>query len=220
MKNFRRILLGLPDYTLGEELMNSISHGVGALLGVVALVLCIIKPATTGNSYGVVAGAVYGSTLIMLYTMSSLYHALKVNRAKRVFQTFDHCSIFLLIAGTYTPISLVALKGALGWTLFGIIWAVAIMGITLNAISVKKYAVLSMICYIAMGWVIVFVFPALIKMVPRDCIRLLFWGGIAYTLGAVLYGLGKRGRYIHSIWHVFVLAGSILHFFSIYLYVL
>ena len=220
MNNIRRKMLGLPDYTLGEELMNSITHGLGAALGVVALVLCIVKSAIAGNVYGVVASSVYGSTLVLLYTMSCLYHALKVNRAKKVFQTFDHCSIFLLIAGTYTPITLVALNGWLGWSLFGVVWAAAATGIVFNGISVKKYKVLSMICYIAMGWVIILVFPTFIKSVPWGCVRLLLWGGISYTVGAVIYAFGKKARYVHSIWHIFVLIGSILHFFSIYLYVL
>lgn len=220
MNNIRRKMLGLPDYTLGEELMNSITHGLGAALGVVALVLCIVKSAIAGNVYGVVASSVYGSTLVLLYTMSCLYHALKVNRAKKVFQTFDHCSIFLLIAGTYTPITLVALNGWLGWSLFGVVWAAAVTGIVFNGISVKKYKVLSMICYIAMGWVIILVFPTFIKSVSWGCVRLLLWGGISYTVGAVIYAFGKKARYVHSIWHIFVLVGSILHFFSIYLYVL
>ena len=220
MNNIRRKMLGLPDYTLGEELMNSITHGLGAALGVVALVLCIVKSAIAGNVYGVVASSVYGSTLVLLYTMSCLYHALKVNRAKKVFQTFDHCSIFLLIAGTYTPITLVALNGWLGWSLFGVVWAAAVTGIVFNGISVKKYKVLSMICYIAMGWVIILVFPTFIKSVSWGCVRLLLWGGISYTVGAVIYAFGKKARYVHSIWHIFVLIGSILHFFSIYLYVL
>ena len=218
--NIRRRMLGLPDYTLGEELMNSITHGIGALFGVMALVLCVVKSALSGNVYGIVSGAIYGATLILLYTMSCLYHALKVNRAKKVFQTFDHCSIFLLIAGTYTPITLVALKGALGWVLFGVVWAAAATGITFNGISVKKYKIMSMICYIAMGWVIIFVFPEFIKAVDFNCVILLLIGGIVYTIGAVIYGFGKKARYVHSIWHFFVLAGSIFHFFAVYLYVL
>ena len=218
--NEKRKLLGLPIYTLGEELMNSITHGVGALLGVVALVMCVVKSALASNTYGVVSGAIYGATLIVLYTMSCLYHALGVNRAKKVFQTFDHCSIFLLIAGTYTPITLVAMRGWVGWTVFGIVWAAAVVGITFNGINVKKYRVMSMICYIAMGWVIVLFFPEFIRTVPSAGVRMIFWGGVVYTIGAVIYGFGKKAKYIHSIWHFFVLAGSIIHFLAIYLYVL
>lgn len=218
--NIRRRMLKLPDYTLGEELMNSITHGVGALLGVAALVLCVVKSAIASDAYGVVGSSIYGATLIVLYTMSCLYHALAVNRAKKVFQTFDHCSIFLLIAGTYTPITLVAMRGLIGWIIFGVVWAAAITGIVFNAIDVKKYKVMSMICYIAMGWVIILVFPEFLRLVPSKGVWLIFWGGIVYTIGAVIYGFGKKARYIHSIWHFFVLLGSIFHFFAIYLYML
>lgn len=220
MINIRRRMLGLPDYTLGEELMNAITHGAGALLGVVALVLCVVKSAIAGDAFGVVASSIYGATLIVLYTMSCLYHALAVNRAKKVFQTFDHCSIFLLIAGTYTPITLVAMRGWVGWTVFGIVWAAAIVGIVFNGIDVKKYTVMSMICYIAMGWVIVLFFGEFMRTVPSAGVWMIFWGGVVYTIGAVIYGFGKKARYIHSIWHFFVLAGSIVHFFAIYLYIL
>ncbi len=218
--NEKRKLLGLPIYTLGEELMNSITHGMGALLGIVALVLCVVKSALCGNVFGVVGSAIYGSTLIVLYTMSCLYHALGVNRAKKVFQTFDHCSIFLLIAGTYTPITLVAMRGWIGWTIFGIVWAAAVVGITFNGINVKKYRVMSMICYIAMGWVIILFFPEFMRSVPSAGVWMIFWGGVVYTIGAIVYGFGKKARYIHSAWHFFVLAGSIIHFLAIYLYIL
>ena len=218
--NIRRRMLKLPDYTLGEELMNSITHGVGALLGIAALVLCVVKSAMAGDAYGVVGSAIYGATLIILYSMSCIYHALGVNRAKKVFQTFDHCSIFLLIAGTYTPITLVAMRGLIGWIIFGVVWAAAITGIVFNAIDVKKYKVMSMICYIAMGWVIILVFPEFLRLVPSKGVWLIFWGGVIYTSGAVIYGFGKKARYIHSIWHFFVLLGSIFHFFAIYLYML
>lgn len=220
MINTKRTILGLPQYTLGEELMNAITHGVGAVLGVVALVLCVVKSAIAGNAFGVAAGAIYGGTLIILYTMSCLYHALKVNRAKKVFQTFDHCSIFLLIAGTYTPITLVAMRGWVSWTIFAVVWGAAVVGIIFNGIDVRKYRVMSMICYIAMGWVIIIFFPELLKSVPSAGVWLILWGGIIYTIGAIVYSFGHKAKYIHSIWHLFVLAGSIFHFFAIYLYIL
>ena len=220
MINIRRRMLGLPDYTLGEELMNAITHGVGALFGVVALVLCVVKSAMAGDAFGVVASSIYGVTLMVLYTMSCLYHALKVNRAKKVFQTFDHCSIFLLIAGTYTPITLVAMRGWIGWTVFGIVWAAAVVGIVFNGIDVKKYSIMSMICYIAMGWVIVLFFGEFLRKVASAGVWMIFWGGVIYTIGAVIYGFGKKARYVHSIWHFFVLAGSVVHFFAIYMYIL
>ncbi|MFA7637578.1 MAG: hemolysin III family protein, partial [Monoglobales bacterium] len=175
MTETKRKILGLPQYTLGEEIMNAITHGTGAVLGLVALVFCVVKSAVSHNTWGVVAGAVYGGTLIILYTMSCLYHALKVNRAKKVFQTFDHCSIFLLIAGTYTPITLVSLRGPIGWTIFGVVWGAAVVGIVLNGIDVKKFRVMSMICYIAMGWIIVIFLPEFLKSVPSSGVGLIFW---------------------------------------------
>ncbi|MBQ3055056.1 MAG: hemolysin III family protein [Oscillospiraceae bacterium] len=210
----------LPSYTLGEELMSSISHGVGALFGALTLVLCVAKSVSHGSVMGIVASAIFGASMIVLYSMSTLYHALGRNRAKAVFRVLDHCSIYFLIAGTYTPYTLVALKGALGWTLFGIVWGAAILGITLNAVSVERFKVFSMICYLCMGWVIIFAIRPLLSAIPWNSFLLLLWGGIAYTVGAVVFGFGKKMRYIHSVWHFFVLAGSILHFLSIYLYIL
>ena len=209
----------LPAYTLGEELLSSISHGIGALFGVLALVLCVVKCAIYGSAIDVVSGAIYGASLTILYTMSTLYHALKKGSAKLVFRILDHCSIFLLIAGTYTPYTLSALSGATGWTLFGIVWGAAILGITFNAISVERFRIFSMICYLAMGWVIIFAVRPLLSAIPWTSFLLLLVGGIAYTLGAILYAIGKKVRYIHSVWHFFVLFGSILHFLSIYLYI-
>lgn len=210
----------LPAYTLGEELVSSISHGFGAVFGIAALVLCVVRSALLGNAWMVVSSCIYGAALIILYSMSTIYHALAKNKAKKVFRVLDHCSIFLLIAGTYTPYTLVTLNGAVGWVLFGIVWASAALGITLNAIDVHKYRVFSMICYIASGWVIVAAAYPMYKAMDIRGIYFLLAGGIAYTVGAVLYGLGKKARYVHSVWHFFVLAGSVLHFFSIFFYVL
>lgn len=207
--------ISIPKYSLGEELISSISHGLGAAFGIVALVVSIVVAASNGNGYGVVASCIYGASLIILYTMSCIYHALKVNKGKRVFRVFDHCSIFLLIAGTYTPFTLVPLRGAVGWTLFGIIWGLAVLGITFNAINVEKYGVISMIAYLAMGWAVVLTFKTLAASVTVNCIRLLVAGGVAYTVGAIVYGIGSKVKYMHSIWHFFVLAGSILHFFAV-----
>lgn len=212
--------IAIPKYSLSEELMSAISHGIGALLGVAALVLCIVKSAICGSAKSIVASSIYGTTLIILYTMSTLYHSLKVNNAKRVFRIIDHCSIYLLIAGTYTPFTLVSLKGAIGWVMFGIIWGAAILGIVFNSIDIKKYKVFSMILYLVMGWTIIFAFKPLIKVVETSGIILLVLGGVLYTVGAIFYGIGKNKKYMHSVFHVFVLAGSILHFFSIYLYVI
>lgn len=212
--------IALPKYTLGEELVSSISHGLGAAFGIVALVLCVLKSVSVGNGLAVVSSALYGAMMILLYTMSTIYHALKRNRAKQVFRIFDHCTIFLLIAGTYIPIVLVGIGGAWGWSFFGVVVAAAVLGIVFNAIDVERYKKFSMICYIAMGWVIVIGFKPLMDHVATEGIILLIAGGVVYTIGAVIYGVGKKAKYLHSIWHFFVLGGSVLHFLMIYLYVL
>ena len=214
----------LPKYTKGEEIFNMTSHIVGGALGIVALVLCVVFAAIHGNGYGVVSGAIYGVTMIILYTMSSIYHGLKPKRkAKKVFQVLDHCSIYLLIAGSYTPFALCTLREystALGWTIFGVIWFVAILGIVLNSIDIKKFRVFSMICYLVMGWCIVFKINLLPQLLGTAGFVLLLLGGLAYTVGAILYGLGKKHKYMHSIFHLFILLGSLLQFFTILLYVM
>jgi hemolysin III len=210
----------IPKYSLGEELMSAITHGIGGLLSIAALVLCVVFSAIHGNAYAVVSSCIYGSTLIILYTMSCLYHSLKVNKAKKVFRIIDHCSIFLLIAGTYTPYTLVSLNGVVGWVMFSVIWCSAILGIILNGVNLNKYKKMSMILYITMGWVVLFSFKPLVAAIEIGGIYLLLAGGIIYTIGAIFYGIGKKHKYMHSIFHFFVLAGSILHFFSILLYVI
>ena len=214
----------LPKYTKGEEIFNMTSHIVGAALGIVATVLCVVFAAIHGNVYGVVSGAIYGVTMIILYTMSSIYHGLSPKRySKRVFQVLDHFSIFLLIAGSYTPFALCTIREydtASGWVIFGVIWAVAILGIVLNSIDIKKFKVFSMICYLLMGWCIVFKIGLLPKLLGTAGFVLLLLGGIAYTVGAVLYGIGKKHKYMHSIFHLFILLGSLLQFFCILLFVM
>lgn len=219
-KNAKPHRIAIPRYTLGEELINSISHGVGAGFGITALVLCIVKSCSPLDGYKLASSIVFGLTTTLLYLMSCLYHALKVNRAKRVFRVIDHCTIFLLIAGTYTPYTLNTLRGVTGWVLFGIVWGVGILGIVLNAVSLKKFAKLSVACYIALGWVVIFASKELIASLDRGGLWLLLAGGIAYTVGAVLYGIGAKKRYFHSVFHFFCLIGTALHFFSIYFYVL
>lgn len=214
----------LPTYTKGEEIFNMTSHIVGAVLGIVATVLCVTFAAIHGNGFGVVSGAIYGVTMIILYTMSSIYHGLSPNKySKKVFQVLDHCSIFLLIAGSYTPFALCTIRGydeTSGWLIFGIIWFVAILGITLNSIDVKKFNVFSMICYLLMGWCIILKANLLPELLGKNGFILLLAGGIAYTVGAILYGFGKKFRYAHSIFHLFILAGSFLHFLCILLHVM
>lgn len=212
--------ISIPKYTLGEELISAISHGVGALLGIAALVLCIVKSCNPFDGYKLASSIVFGLTVTLLYLMSCLYHSLKVNKAKRVFRVIDHCTIFLLIAGTYTPYTLVALRGTLGWWIFGVIWGIAVLGIVLNAVNLKKFAKLSVACYLIMGWIIVFAYQYMVQVMHPTALSLLIWGGVAYTVGAVLYAIGSKKKYFHSVFHFFCLAGTILHFFSIYLYVL
>lgn len=214
----------LPAYTRGEEIFNMVSHIVGGALGIAATPLCIVFAAINGNGFGVVSGAIYGFTLILLYTMSSIYHGLNpALKAKKVFQIIDHCSIFLLIAGTYTPITLVTVRQAnapLGWSIFGVVWGAAVLGIVLNAIDLKKYKLFSMICYLAMGWCIVVATKYFVPAFGKGGVTFLVTGGICYTVGAVLYGIGKKKKYVHSVFHVFVVFGSLLHFFCVLFYIM
>ena len=210
----------IPKYTLGEELISAISHGVGALCGIAALVLCIVKSCNPLDGFKLASSIVFGLSVTLLYLMSCLYHALKVNKAKRVFRVIDHCTIFLLIAGTYTPFTIVSLRDTSGWWIFGIIWAMAVLGVVLNAVSLKKFAKLSVACYLIMGWMIVFSFNTLVEALAPAAITLLISGGVAYTIGAILYGIGAKKKYFHSVFHFFCLIGSALHFFAIYCYVL
>ena len=220
MTNPKPHRISIPKYSLSEELLNSISHGVGAIFGIVARVLCILKGCAAGDPWRIVSGAIFGATMLLLYLMSCLYHALKVNKAKRVFRVIDHCTIFLLIAGTYTPFTLVTLRDSVGWWLFGAVWGIAILGITLNAIDLKKFSKISVACYLLMGWAILSEIEPLRANLAPGGIALLVWGGVVYTVGAILYGIGSKVKYFHSIFHFFCLGGSVLHFLAIYQYVL
>lgn len=213
----------MPVYTKGEERFNMISHIVGGAIGVAALVLCVVISAIRRNGYGLAGSIVYGISMIILYTMSSVYHGLPDGMAKRVMQVLDHCTIYLLIAGTYTPILLSAMRPidpVASWVLLGIVWGLSAIAITLTAIDLKKYSVFSMICYIGMGWCIVFKVPLLIQAIGWAGFWLILLGGVCYTVGAVLYGLGRTKKYMHSIFHLFVVAGSVLHLLAILLYAL
>lgn len=209
------ILDNKKQYTLGEEIFNSVSHGTGALLAIAGCVVLIVFSAIYGGAWEVVSASIYGATLIILYTMSTLYHALTNPKAKRVFRILDHNTIFLLIAGTYTPYTLVSIRGALGWTIFGIIWGVAILGITLNSVNLEKFKKFSMICYIAMGWAIVLAIKPLVQAIPLISTVFLLVGGVCYSIGIPFYKR-KQTKYMHSIWHLFVIAGSVFHYFSIF----
>lgn len=213
----------LPDYTRGEELFNMISHITGGGLGVVALTLCVIVSALHRDPWAVVGSAVYGASLITLYAMSSIYHGLKHELSKKVMQVLDHCTIYFLIAGTYTPILLCTIRRyapVTAWILFGVVWGLAALATSLTAIDLKKYAAFSMICYIGMGWCIVFAAKIAIAAIPFMGLVYLLAGGISYTVGAVLYGMGRTMRYMHSIFHLFVVLGSLLQFICILFYVI
>lgn len=210
----------IPKYTLGEELMNAISHGLGVLLGITALVLTVVFSAKNHNMIGIVSSCIYGSTMIIMYLMSCIYHALSPKlKAKKVFRVIDHCDIYLFIAGCYTPYCLSLIGGRTGWIIFAIIWISAIVGVLLNAINLEKFQVPSMIMYLVMGWMIIFSYNSISAVLPKAGLVLLITGGVAYTIGAIFCGIGAKKKYFHSIFHLFVLAGSILQFLSIAMYV-
>ena len=206
-------------YTLGEELFNSISHGVGVLAAIACCAVIVVFSAFTGDPWKIVSSSVYGACMILLFLFSTLYHSLTNATAKKVFRAFDHLRIFLLIAGSYTPITLVTLRGPLGWTLFGIVWGAAILGIVFNSISVERFKKFSMIAYIATGWAIVMAIGPLVKAIQTPGIVLLAAGGVMYTVGIWFYKK-KSVRYMHSIWHLFVLAGALLQYFAILFYII
>ena len=213
----------LPTYTHGEEVFHTVSHIVGGGVGVIALVVCVLISALKGDAYGVVGSALYGASLIALYTMSSIYHGLRHPTAKKVFQVLDHCTIYFLIGGTYTPILFCAIRPvspAWAWVLFGLVWGLAALAVTLTAIDLKRYAVFSMCCYIGMGWCVVLAAKVTVAAIALPGLLLLLGGGIAYTVGAVLYGCGRTRRWMHALFHLFVVLGSVLQFLCIAFYVL
>ena len=213
----------LPDYTRGEEIFNMVSHIVGGSLAVAALVLCVIFSAIKRDAWAVVSSAIYGGTMVALYTMSSIYHELTAEKAKKVFQIIDHCTIYFLIAGTYTAITLAGIRNThpvIAFVIFGIVWACCLGAATFTAIDLEKYKKMAMICYLGMGWCIIFFIKPTIELLGLGGMVYLISGGIAYTIGAVLYEIGKTKRYMHSIFHLFVIAGSVLHFFMILFYVI
>lgn len=206
-------------YTRREEVANAITHGIGTVLSVAALVLLVVFASLKGTAWHVVSFSIYGTTMLLLYLNSTLVHSLKEGKAKDLFEFFDHSSIYLFIAGTYTPFLLVALRGTLGWSLFGVIWGIAVFGVFFKAFFVKKFLFMSTIFYIAMGWLIVIAWNPLSAVVATGGMVLLTVGGVLYTLGTIFY-VWRGFPYHHAIWHVFVLAGSVTHFFAILIYVL
>ena len=213
----------LPTYTKGEEIFNMVTHIVGGGVGVITLTLCVIIAALKGNIAGIITGAIFGSTMIALYTMSSVYHGLHVGTAKKVFQIIDHCTIYLLIAGTYTPIMVCALSKTApinAWLTLAVVWVLATIATTLTAIDLKKYKVFSNICYVGMGWAVIFSMKETYHCLGTVGFWLLLSGGLAYTLGVVFYGFGKKVKYFHSIFHIFVIIGSVLQALCIMISVL
>lgn len=201
-------------YTLGEEIFNSVSHGAGSLLSIAGTAVLIVLAAIYSNAWGVVSSAIFGASLIILYTMSTLYHAITNPKAKKFFRIMDHNTIFFLIAGTYTPITLVPLRGAFGWVLFGIVWGAAILGIVLNSIDLEKFRKPSVVCYIAMGWVVIIAVKPMIEKVYPLSLWFILIGGLFYTVGVIFY-VKKNKKYFHSIWHLFTIAGSVFHYFAV-----
>lgn len=223
MKRTKLIDRLLPDYTNGEEIFNMVTHIVGGGLGVAYLALCVIFSALHHNVWGVVSSAIYGASVVALFTMSSVYHGVKPVLAKKVLQVLDHCTIYFMIAGTYTPITLSLLRKThpvTAWVVFGVVWGIAALAITLNAIDLKKYSTFSMICYIGMGWCIILTIVPVYKALTFWGFTWLLGGGILYTIGAILFGIGAKVRYIHSIFHIFVVLASVMHFFCIFFYVI
>lgn len=201
-------------YTLGEEIFSSVTHGLGTLLALGGTAVLIVLSAIYSDAWSVVGSAIFGASLIILYSMSTLYHSITNEKAKKFFRIMDHNTIFFLIAGTYTPITISILRGTVGWVLFGVVWGAAVIGIILNSIDLEKFRKPSVVCYIAMGWVIIFAIQPLLIVMNSLSLWLLIGGGIFYTVGVIFYAI-KKVKYFHSIWHIFTLLGSACHYFSI-----
>ena len=228
----------IPNYTLGEEIFNAISHGIGALLSVAALILMLVKAKTP---LAAVSVSIFGFAMIVLYVISCVYHALSrrvkgkkvlrvidhcnvfflvLGKGKKVLRVIDHCNVFFLVLGTYVPVALLGVGGWLGWTLLGVVFAFAATGISLNGVNVDKFKVSSVICHLVCGWSILFGVPALLNTMGRAGVGWLVAGGAAYTVGSILYGIGSRKKYIHCVFHVFCLIGTFCHFWAVYSYLL
>lgn len=213
----------LPSYTKGEEIFNMVTHIVGGGIGIATLVLCVIIAALKGSVAGVLCCTVFGVSMISLYSVSSIYHGLHAGTAKRVFQVLDHCTIYFLIAGTYTPFLLCALikvNPVAAWVTFGVVWGLTALAVTLNAIDLKRFRTFSMICYVGIGWSIIFSITDIYRALGFTGFALLLGGGCLYTLGVIFYNLGKKKKYFHAIFHIFVLLGSITQALSVMFYVL
>ena len=209
----------LPVYSVGEEVVNTATHLVGGLLGILALILCVRKAALDRGSAEIAGAAIYGSCLVILYSVSSLYHGLRPGMAKKVMQVLDHCAIYFLIAGSYSVVCLGAIRrenALLGWGILALEWALCILATVLTAIDLKRYKVFSMVCYIGMGWAIIPLAALLFRIMTPAGFWLLLLGGVSYTVGAILFAIPRK--WLHSIFHVFVVSGSVLQFFAFYWY--
>lgn len=206
-------------YSVGEEVAHAVTHGLGAVLSIGGLIFMLYWAIEYGDTYHVVSAAIYGASLILLYTASTLYHAFPWPRVKYFFQQMDHAAIFVLIAGTYTPFALINLRGVWGWTLLGVVWSIALLGVTLELVMTKRRKWLSLSLYLGLGWMALIVIKPMIDNIDLPGLLLLVAGGITYSLGVIFY-VWKSLKYHHAIWHLFVLGGSIFHFFSIFYYVL
>jgi hemolysin III len=202
----------------GEEIANAIIHGIGAVAAIAGLAVLATVAATRGTAWHVVAGSIFGATLVLLYLASTLYHSIPMARTKAVLQVLDHSAIYLLIAGTYTPFALVSLRGPWGWSLLGVIWGCALVGILLRATFGARWRVARVVLYVVMGWAGVVAVRPMLAAVPAGGLALVVLGGLAYTSGIVFYGW-RRLPYHHAVWHLFVLAGSTLHYLAVLLYV-
>ncbi len=204
-------------YTKSEEIFNSVSHGIGALLSVAGMVVLIVLASRRGDIIGIVGFSIYGLTLLALYLSSTLYHSIVPVKAKRILRVFDHSTIYLLIAGSYTPVTLLAMDNVWGWWIFGLAWGLAILGIALNLINFEKTKKFSLVLYILMGWMVVFAVKPMLASVPAGMLVMLLVGGLFYTGGVVFYA-AKRIPFNHGIWHLFVLAGSVSHYLGFLLF--
>jgi len=203
------------DQSIGEEIANSVSHGIGAMLAVAGLVLLTIRASSVGGTRHIVCSAIFGASALVLYLASTLYHSLSHTRAYRVMLSFDHCSIYLLIAGTYTPVTLLGLRGSLGWTLFGVVWSCAVIGVIVKAFFAGRWELASTALYLAMGWAAVFAVKSMYVLLSRPVFVLLMAGGFCYTAGIPFFA--SKRKYMHFIWHLWVLAGTVCHFFAIWI---
>ena len=213
-------MIGLAEthtFSKGEEIANAVTHGIGVLLSIAGLVLLIVFAAFNGTAVHVVSFTIFGSTMVILYSSSTLVHAFPPGKAKDLFEIFDHSSIYLFIAGTYTPFTLLVIKGTLGWTMFGVVWGLALVGVVFKAFYVKKFLVTSTLLYLLMGWLVVLGWNQITANLEYGGVVLLVIGGLCYTIGTIFY-MWRGFKYHHMVWHLFVLAGTICHFFCVLLY--